>query len=150
MLCQGISGVPSQLTNKQTNLIQFNFDRKVYLDIFLKTHSASLECLLNIFFFGRFGFMQKISNFINKNLEHIFFFMENSIIKSYWFPATKQEPISFCFLHFHFSLFPFPPFFSPPYPLYVVLLLGPIPSSRFQQNHVLIMVFWRPGTRHCV
>lgn len=66
--------------------------------------------------------MQKISDFINKNLEHIFFFMENSIIKSYWFQATRQELISFCLLLFHFSLFPFPPF-SPVYPLYVVLLL---------------------------
>lgn len=50
-------GVPSQLQTKQ-NLIQFNFNRKLNLDIFLKPQtSISLKCLLDIFVFGGFGFI---------------------------------------------------------------------------------------------
>lgn len=49
-------GVPSQL--KQTNVMQLDFDRKFYLDVFLRTHaSVSLKCLLVVFFFGGFGFV---------------------------------------------------------------------------------------------
>lgn len=43
------------------------------LDVFFKTHtSVSLKCLLGIFFFCQFDFMQKIFNFIIGHLEHIF------------------------------------------------------------------------------
>lgn len=41
---------------KQNNFIKFGFDRKLFLDVFFKT-SGFLEDLLNIFLFGRFGFV---------------------------------------------------------------------------------------------
>lgn len=43
-------GVPSQL--QPTNVMQLDFDRKFYLQIFLRTHTCvSLKCLLVVFFF---------------------------------------------------------------------------------------------------
>lgn len=67
--------------------------------------------MLAFLFFGGFGFIWKISNFITGNLEHFFFSIENSIINNDWFSAKSQEPINFSFSRFCLSLLPFP-FFS--------------------------------------